>query len=708
MRLISANISGYRRLANGCEIRLDTDPVCIVGPNAAGKSSLLTALTRLNDEEPFQEKERTRVPQGAPMSPRISARFGLEAGDRSFLTDIPEAAKVTQFVVHKRGNGKIDYEPLPPPRRNRDKRGPVSSLLGELMNSNWLTGAEQIEPQLDPAPERPIRELLDEAMQAAGADKETLQVEALVSFRERLVMVLRELHEEEAAKKAAEASNDEEEDGESRIWREWPSLPKKYESLDADLHALIEHEQKEHPERQVIDALEGRVPQFLLFTDLARELSSVYDVVAEEPPPDGAAIHNLLALADTSWDEMRGYMQGGDPGRTEAYGERINELLKERAALVWEASELRVKARIDGAALSILLSMQAHDYITFENHSDGLRQFIALRAFLAHVGTDIPPIILIDEAETHLHYDAQADLVGVFEGQEDAAQIIYTTHSAGCLPRDLGLGIRAIVPEQIATENGEEGPGDHSHVINKFWTDGRGYSPLLMAMGAGALAFSATQKAVVTEGMSDALLLPSLIREATGKERLPYQAAPSFAEASSDQIRDLDLIASRIAFLADGDKGGRKHVEQLIDNGILDEQILYLGGANDSGLAIEDLLDSQIYLNAVNAELHTWHQLEYPGDQLPETGRSNAIKAWCKGKGENLGKEIKLSKVDIAQGVLDQRGEGTQILDARYGQLLKDLDVELERIFDEAPERLKRLKQALEEAQSAVAEQAVA
>jgi hypothetical protein len=201
--------------------------------------------------------------------------------------------------------------------------------------------------------------------------------------------------------------------------------------------------------------------------------------------------------------------------------------------------------------------------------------------------------------------------------------------------------------------------------------------------------------------MCDVLLLPTLIREATGKERLPYQPAPSFAEADPDQIRDFDLIAARIAFLADGDEGGQAHVKQLRDNGILDEQIRYLGGAEDSGLAVEDLLDREIYLRAVNTELNTWHQLQYPEQELPEIGRSSAVKKWCKEKSTELGKDIKVSKVDIAQRVLDQRGQETGLLDEGYRQLLIDLDAEFDQIFEEAPERISRLKQALAAAEVA-------
>ena len=700
MKLIKVKISGYRRLADDCEVKLDTDPVCIVGPNAAGKSSFLSALEHLNHENEFPPKDRTRVPQAAPLEPQIEARFVLD--ETELLSGIPEAAKVTQLLVSKDGNAEIRYEPHPAPRRDQGRRKAALSLLQELAKSNWLHAVAQVEPQLDPVPERSTTELLEVAIQAAESDRDSLgsQVEALIAFRERLVMLANEQRQEELARKASE-KNDEDKEDEDRVWRDWPGLPKKYEPLDADLHALIEYEQGPHPWTQVIHALEDRVPEFIKFTDLARELEPVYDLANEEPPPEGAAIHNFLALADTSWTEMLGFMQGGDAGQTEAYLERVNDLLRQRAALVWEASQLRVKARIDGTTLTILLSMQADDYITFDQHSDGLRQFIALRAFLTREARSVPPIVLIDEAETHLHYDAQADLVAVFEEQNDAAQIIYTTHSAGCLPRDLGLGIRAIVPETILNEKGEEKAGDHSRVINKFWTEGRGFSPLLLAMGAGALAFSATQKAVVTEGMSDVLLLPTLIREATGKERLPYQAAPSFAEADPGQIRDLDLIAARVAFLADGDEGGRAHVKQLRDNGILDEQIRYIRGAEDSEIAIEDLLIREVYLSAVNAELHTWHQLEYPEDQLPETGRSSAVERWCREKSDELEKEVEISKVDVAQGVLDQRGEDAPLLDEQYRQHLINLDAEFEEIFEKAPERIKRLKQALADAEAA-------
>lgn len=139
-------------------------------------------------------------------------------------------------------------------------------------------------------------------------------------------------------------------------------------------------------------------------------------------------------------------------------------------------------------------------------------------------------MILVDEAETHPHDDAQADLIGGFEEQDEAAKIIYSTYSAGSLPRDIGLGLRGIGPIYKETEDGPE-MTDHSRIVNEFLFGEQGVTPMLIAMGASALALSAAQKALVTEGFTDALLLPALLREATGSKRLDYQVVPHFARA---------------------------------------------------------------------------------------------------------------------------------------------------------------------------------
>ncbi len=133
--------------------------------------------------------------------------------------------------------------------------------------------------------------------------------------------------------------------------------------------------------------------------------------------------------------------------------------------------------KTEGAVLAIRIRQNGTRITQFDERSAGLKMFVALVAFLEVRGYTTPPVLLIDEAETHLHIDAQADLVNTFMTQRQAAKIIYTTHSPACLPPDLGSNIRAVVPDP-----------DHEYrslIRGSFWDGAAGFSPLMLAMGAG-------------------------------------------------------------------------------------------------------------------------------------------------------------------------------------------------------------------------------
>jgi putative AbiEii toxin of type IV toxin-antitoxin system len=689
MRLIKAKVSGYKRLARNCQMNLDANPLCIVGPNAAGKSSFLDALMHLNHDGQFDDIERTRVPGGKTLEPEIEARFLLDEHEIGLMGEIPEAVSIRQFLVTKKaGQNSRQYSAYPYPDRDLTARANVLSLLQGLQETGWIERAQAVEESLEPPPDPLVGALFATAVERASSTDQWLESPAgdFDALGERIGPILAQIVERDEADDEAPYEGP-----------DWPAVPEEealLEALPDRLAELARLEREEHPLRKVIRALAGRIPEFLKFDDGARTLESQYDLSGDEPDPE-LGVYNFLALAGTSWGEAGEVVQRNDPGWTKIYIDERDEELKREAALQWGQSEVEVKLSLNGSVLSILLSMQARDLIGFDEHSDGLKAFMALRAFVARKAdqTDIRPIVLIDEADLHLHYDAQADLVGVFEEQEEAAQIIYTTHSAGCLPRDLA-GVRAIVPETEEVD-GKTKQKDHSEAINRYWTMGKGFSPLLLAMGAGAFAFSSTQYALITEGMSDALLLPTLIREATGEDHLRFQPVPSFAEATPDEIKQFDLIAGRIAFLADGDEGGRKHVEKLTKNGIGKAQIVYVGDDEDSGFSVEDLLAKSVYLKAVNDELMAWEGIEYPADELPEKGRSKAVDDWCAQKTGRDGKPVELSKVDVAQRVLDQRSPEAKLL--AKASTVKKINENVLAVFEGAPERMKRLREAAAE-----------
>jgi hypothetical protein len=635
MRLLRADCLGYKRFRKTQEMDLYPSLVCIVGPNAAGKSSFLDALTHLNDDRAFESWELTRH-AGAGATTQVRAHFELDDDDRAALAQIPEAREAGELVVWKKSGSSRGFEIVPEPLRDLRLRADMRDRLRKLAEHKWVVDRDE---------EDPFGAVLTAAIAAVSGDGDLSEEE--IRALEDLISHLG-------------SSSD---------------TPHLFRTLPERLVSLVEHERKPNPNGTAMQVLQGRMPTFMKFSEGDRGLQATYDL----NEGSSAAIDNLLAFAGTTWSEMGEVIEGGDPGKKVQWMDRANETLAQRLDPSWGQSKLTVRLDLDGRVLKVLMAMETDDFIEIDQQSDGLRQFIALMAFMAIRGIANKPIVLIDEAETHLHYDAQADLVRVLEDQRGAAKIIYTTHSAGCLPRDLGTGIRAIVP--VVEEGEARRQTDDSRVENSFWTRGHGFSPLLMQMGASAFAFASTQRAVVCEGMTDALLLPTLIREATGVEVIRYQFAPGASEASRAEIPELDLAAARVVFLLDGDRGGRDQAKKVRRGGALPGQVIHLGDKTD-GLAVEDLLAKEVYLQGVNEQLAAVRPgLQMSPEEIPDSGRGSAVVEWC------AQHSIELSKVAIAQRVLDQRHDH-KLLARAHRSLVKNLDAELNDLLSKPTHKL--------------------
>ena len=268
--------------------------------------------------------------------------------------------------------------------------------------------------------------------------------------------------------------------------------------LGGEIHTALEQVQawidRPDPTRDVAETLYNRSPDILLFSDEDRLLASSYELteVRVDTPP--AALRNITTMAELALSNLWETINSGDEGARETLIEQANQTLQTKFAQVWNQSKISAHLKTNGMSLEIRIKQDGLTITQFHERSAGVQMFVALVAFRTVKGQTVPPILLIDEAETHLHIDAQADLVNEFMSQTRAAKIIYTTHSPACLPPDLGTNIRAVVPDP---DNGQR-----SLIEGSFWTHGVGYSPLMLAMGAGAAAFSTARKVVLAEGQA--------------------------------------------------------------------------------------------------------------------------------------------------------------------------------------------------------------
>jgi hypothetical protein len=438
------------------------------------------------------------------------------------------------------------------------------------------------------------------------------------------------------------------------------------------LRQLADHEGASDPSTQARDVLRQRVPLFVRFDDEARLLRSEYDLNVAVADP-GAALRNLAALADLDLGELQSAIARGETGTVRDLRESANRVLAARFSSWQQHPPVTVVLENEGTILRIHVQSGTGPTMQFHERSDGLRQFVALVALTAQGRGGIPPILLIDEIETHLHYDAQADLLEVLAEQNAVPQIIYTTHSAACLPEDLGLGVRVVHGIEDRTA---------STVRQNFWRDEHpGIGALLMAMGAASLAFVPLRPAVIAEGGTELVLLPSLLREANDRDHLSFAVVPGSSSTPPDRIAGLDLHGVRTVWVLDADDGGRTRRDQLIDVGIPADRVLML--SDDSDLEIEDVVAPACYCEAVRryvADVGGTTETFTPDDLPAEPcQRHDAVLAWCHAHDVRPP-----GKIAVANKIIELVGE-LQLVDQAQTQRLQDLYARLVGLLSRTP-----------------------
>lgn len=539
VRLTKAEIRGWGRLADA-KINLDSKLIAVVGPNESGKTTLLQALAYVDREDvALEPNQRSRAVKVLDTDVVTRLIYVLDDDDRSACDDLDLAEAPTHFHVGKTASGRLTRRALPTPRKS------TRQLQREL----------KVLKRVRPAA---VRSWVDRSM-----DESTDETEDDWDPADELQMLIEALD----AVIAPESQTPSPEVSEQTRRLHNASGPRAPASFTESLGFVLNWLEMPPPGAEVASRLWNRSPDLVFFDEEDRSLSSSYELnpaIAENPP---AALANLADAARLDLPKLVRSHEAGDVGQRDSALIAANSNL-ESLFEVWKQSKLTVRLSIDGGLLRITVLEDDQKVTIFDERSAGLRTFVALITFLHHQASARRKILLIDEAENHLHVDAQADLIDMFASQEQAEKVIYTTHSPACLPPDLGTGIRAIVAAADPKT---------SEVQNNFWGGhSAGLSPLMLAMGASAAAFTPARFVVIAEGASDMILLPSLIRAATGAAELPYQISSGLSEAPKDLLAELDLEAARVAYLLDGDPGGACLARDLSRAGIPSRLIIEL------------------------------------------------------------------------------------------------------------------------------------
>ncbi|TDB78408.1 AAA family ATPase [Micromonospora sp. KC721] len=572
MRLTKIEFNGYKRLRDA-KCNVDGKLIAFVGPNEAGKSSILTGLTWLLQRRALKPGERSRGASIADETEAVRAIFTLAPEDLQAIAHIECSNPPRSFVVSRTAGGRLmrtfpDKIQFSQPSTLDATR--AAAQFRELLAKDHPSNADSISSL-----SHRLAEMIDRLRAFSPTERD--------SNRAAIVDMIKMI--EDAFPDSTAATQVQSSQNANLLKRRRSAASKLVRELSA-----LEERLKTDPMEQMAKILWERSPDFVPFTNDDRNLEATYDLGVEnlrKAPP--AALRNLLQVGDTSVSEIWEFISGKNRAGLRTLLNRVNRQIDSHFTGSWRQEHLKVHVDIDGTTLEVFVE-EADDYGTFSSfgeRSDGLRSFVALSCFLTVTPTAFPPILLIDEAETHLHIDAQADLINVLETQNFAEQVLITTHSPACLPTDLGTGIRFVEPVRHAPE---------SKIRSNFWDSNiPGYSPILFAMGAGAAAFSLCRRAVLCEGPTEMILLPKMIRIATGMQRLDYQIVPGLSVSRLEELAPED-IAGRVAYLVDGDQGGQTLRSKLIGSGVPENHVLQL----PEQFAVEDFVTESAYLSSVN------------------------------------------------------------------------------------------------------------
>lgn len=82
--LIAFSVEGYRRFVEKTSVKLHGRLIAFVGPNEAGKSSLLKAMAHLNNGAQLESNEH---PRRTNVEPKLTWHLQLEPDDKQALAN---------------------------------------------------------------------------------------------------------------------------------------------------------------------------------------------------------------------------------------------------------------------------------------------------------------------------------------------------------------------------------------------------------------------------------------------------------------------------------------------------------------------------------------------------------------------------------------------------------------------------------------------
>jgi predicted ATP-dependent endonuclease of OLD family len=353
-------------------------------------------------------------------------------------------------------------------------------------------------------------------------------------------------------------------------------------------------------EDEIFDKIIGILPRFMYFNTVEELEDKVPITKFTENLEDHKTLYNLTKLASLNIDKLN-ELSSEERETTESHAEATIRGMINKS---WTQEKVTVKLRLEPNEIAVFVKDNTGASDPPSRRSEGFKWFLSFYInFMAESDKELKnTIILLDDPGVYLHPSGQKDLMKTLEEITKDNQIIFSTHSPFLIDRKKLNRIRIVSKE-------EKGKG--TKIKDKFYkSDYDALQPIRASIGMtmGDSLFIDSNN-ILVEGFSDWIILEAFNEQLLklGKKHLVKASFLPVNGADKMPYFSTILANEKIDFviLLDYDAKGRRTKKELIEEYGIDESLILLlneaiNGKKGKEIVIEDLIDFNLYLEAVN------------------------------------------------------------------------------------------------------------
>jgi len=589
LRLRKFRVQAFRCIHDSGDIVVG-DLAAFVGRNESGKTTILQALTMLNKDEDISELDLCDE-----MTERLKSEIRIVEGDFELNHDETEIVK-ERFPDFHITKIKIF-------RTNKDPElqydfGDIKISEEEDKNlEHWQNSTKQLSNFVESIPNYISKKLdVDFFTGNTPKDKKIIQAE-LDEFDNSL----------------RDAATDEQ-----QVISEWEKV---YADITKNVKKiLIDNTETDALKNFIGDNLH---PRFVYFSDYKKILGNInlseYIKESENEASAGIeyiegfdraeTVRNLLYLAELDIEKLEGFKSS--PSKLIKFLNTASKNLTQRLNPSWKGEAINVELRLNpGNILSVVLS-DVHKDGTITNtgllnrRAEGFKwtfSFIVNFAAETQRSELKEAILLLDEPARNLHPTQQAGISDLLKNLAGSNQVLYATHSPFMI-FDYTPGNLLVV---------ELDKKKHlSRIFYDYWkADDATLTPILYGLSKG-LVGSITDREVgynsrpliIVESMSDTMYLNAFDKflQDPNISMNPLNVVPAY---NKNSVLPLSIFYHTHGYntfvLLDNDYESNQIAEQLKNNKFSEPQIIFFESDGNLLQSIEDYMEVDDYLYAVN------------------------------------------------------------------------------------------------------------